>query len=356
MSSTIGLMRSQRRLMWLTSFYATVGIVYPTLVASPKFFAGAITLGVLMQITAAFGQVQHSLNYFVDNFPRIAEWRSHVERLLEFDEMLGATADALSETGETTTIVLADAEDGGMEGLRFDDLQITTVDGNIVIADANTEIAKGEKVLIVGPSGSGKSTLFRAIAGLWPWGAGTITLPDRSRIMFMPQQPYLPLGKLRAAVAYPASERKFSAAEVKRALKRCGLDHLCDRLSTEEQWDRVLSGGERQRLAFARLLLHRPEWVFMDEATSAIDEDGQDALMRLFAKELAGTTVVSIAHRPGMDAFHDRTLTLAHAVGGARLVKKPRAHPAHKPSHKAKAKTRRRHLSHFVLRRFRSAS
>ena len=154
-------------------------------------------------------------------------------------------------------------------------------------------------MLIVGPSGSGKSTLFRAIAGLWPWGAGKIVLPDRSQMMFMPQRPYLPLGTLRAAVAYPASVRKFSAAEVKAALQRCHLDHLVEKLDERERWDRVLSGGEQQRLAFARLLLHKPEWVFMDEATSALDEEQQESLMGLFTKELAGTTVVSIAHRPG---------------------------------------------------------
>ncbi len=329
LGATMGLMRTQRRLMWLTSFYATVGIVYPTLVASPRFFAGAITLGVLMQITAAFGQVQTSLNYFVDNFPRIAEWRSHVERLLQFDETLRAAAETLSASGETTAIVLADGE-GGMAGLRFDDLRITTVDGNVVIADANTEIAKGERVLIVGPSGSGKSTLFRAIAGLWPWGAGKITLPDRSGIMFMPQQPYLPLGPLRAVVAYPAPPRRFSAAEVKKALRKCGLKDLATQLGASERWDQVLSGGEKQRLAFARLLLHKPEWVFMDEATSAVDEEGHRSLMRLFDDELAGTTIVSIAHRPGMDEFHDRTLTMVSAVDGARLISKRQLRPSRK--------------------------
>src|SRR5207248_7585112 len=209
---------------------------------------------------AAFGQVQTSLNYFVDNFPRIADWRAHVERLLEFETALDSTAESQPEEGEPTMIDLTggDAEQP-MQGLRFDDLQITTIDGNIVIADANTEIAKGEKVLIVGPSGSGKSTLFRAIAGLWPWGAGKITLPDRSRIMFMPQQPYLPLGPLRAVVAYPAPPRRFPAALVKRTLKKCGLGHLSTRLGEHERWDQVLSGGEKQRLAFARLLLHKPE-------------------------------------------------------------------------------------------------
>ena len=165
-------------------------------------------------------------------------------------------------------------------------------------------------MLIVGPSGSGKSTLFRAIAGLWPWGTGKIFLPDRSRMMFMPQRPYLPLGTLRAAVSYPAPAHEFSAAAVKMALQRCGLEHLLDRLDEQERWDRVLSVGEQQRLAFARLLLHKPDWVFMDEATSALDEDLQKSLMGLFKDELAGTTVVSIAHRAGMDAYHDRTLTL----------------------------------------------
>jgi vitamin B12/bleomycin/antimicrobial peptide transport system ATP-binding/permease protein len=323
LTATMGLMRTQRRLMWLTSFYASVGMVYPTLVASPRFFAGAITLGVLMQITAAFGQVQTSLNWFVDNFPRLAEWRSHVERLLEFEEALDTTGESTSEAGEVTTIVLSDCGNGnGERELSFRDLQITHADGSIVIGDANTRIHKGEKVLIVGPSGSGKSMLFRAIAGLWPWGAGQIVTPDRNRMMFMPQRPYLPLGTLGAALTYPAAESKFPSTAIAAALERCGLKHLISRLEEEERWDHVLSVGEQQRLAFARLLLHRPDWVFMDEATSALDEDMQTSLMSLFTSELVDVTLVSIAHRPGLDAFHDRTLTLVDAVGGARLVTK----------------------------------
>jgi putative ATP-binding cassette transporter len=351
LASTIGLMRTQRRLMWLTSFYASVGWVYPTLVASPRFFAGAISLGELMQITAAFGQVQTSLNYFVDNFSRIAEWRSHVERLLEFEAVLGSTAESLTEAGEATTIVLADsAADDGVERLRFENLQIIHPNETIMIADTNTQIAKGERVLIVGPSGSGKSTLFRAIAGLWPWGTGKIFLPDRSRMMFMPQRPYLPLGTLRAAIAYPVPVHEFSAAAVEMALRRCGLEHLLDRLDEQEGWDRILSVGEQQRLAFARLLLHKPDWVFMDEATSALDDDLQESLMGLFKDELAGTTVVSIAHREGMDAYHDRTLTLVTAVGGARLVTKRQAPSARQPK-----PPRKRTLSSLVLRRSRPA-
>ena len=337
LAATMGLMRTQRRLMWLTSFYASVGIVYPTLVASPRFFAGAITLGVLMQITAAFGQVQTSLNWFVDNFPRLAEWRSHVERLLEFEVALDSTGESTSETGDVTTIVLSESAAGDeVEALRFRELQITHVDGSIVIADANTEICKGERVLIVGPSGSGKSTLFRAIAGLWPWGAGQIVLPDRSRMMFMPQRPYLPLGTLCAALCYPASESNFQPAAVTAAFERCGLEPLISRLGDTERWDHVLSVGEQQRLAFARLMLHRPDWVFMDEATSALDEDMQTSLMNLFAEELAGATLVSIAHRPGLDAFHDRTLTLIEAVGGARLITKRRSRLAHQRQRRGK--------------------
>src|SRR5438270_1573142 len=353
LGSTMGLMRTQRRLMWLTSFYATVGIVYPTLVASPRFFAGAITLGVLMQITAAFGQVQNSLNYFVDNYPRIAEWRSHVERLLEFEDALNSSGEATHESGEVTTIILTDcAAEECEEQLDFENLQITTAEGNIVIEDANTKIAKGERVLLTGPSGSGKSTLFRAIAGLWPWGAGRIIVPERRCMMFMPQRPYLPLGPLRGALTYPASRRRFPTDALKKALRRCHPEHLLDRLDERERWHRVLSVGEQQRLGFCRLLLHRPDWVFMDEATSALDEETQQSMMTLFDKELAGTTVVSIAHRPGMEAFHSRTIKLVMAAEGARLVTKrvPRL-----PGRAKNKRRRRQPLTTMMLGPFRSA-
>jgi putative ATP-binding cassette transporter len=350
LASTMGLMRTQRRLMWLTSFYATVGIVYPTLVASPRFFAGAITLGVLMQITAAFGQVQTSLNYFVDNFPRIAEWRSHVERLLEFDDALYSSGEATSEAGEVTTIVLSDcAAEKREEELHFENLQITTSEGNIIIEDTNTRIAKGERVLIVGPSGSGKSTLFRAICGLWPWGAGKIVVPDKARLMFMPQRPYLSLGSLRTALSYPAAAAPTKI--LKGALRRCQLEHLVDRLDDRERWDKVLSGGEQQRLAFGRLCYTSPigsSWMRRRRPC----EDIQKSMMALFDKELAGATVVSIAHRPGMEAFHSRTMKLVMSVEGARLVTK-RSPP---PVRKTRAKrSRKRALTTMVWRRFRPA-
>jgi putative ATP-binding cassette transporter len=315
------LMRSERNLMWLTSAYGMLLTVFPILVASPRYFAGAITLGVLMQIASAFGQVTTSLNWFVDNFPRIADWRSHVERVVELEDTL--EAEALVEAESHIAIHEGPTEDG-REVLVFRDLQIAQSDGAILIGDATAEIAAGEKVLIVGESGTGKSTLFRAIAGLWPWGKGEIRIPPRSQMMFMPQRPYLPLGTLSAALAYPAPPKRFPHAAQEEALRRCGLEHLVPRLEEEDRWDRILSLGEQQRLAFARLLLHQPRWVFMDEATAALDEANQDAMMRLFREELAKCALVSIGHRPGLDAYHDRTLSLVRGAEGAKLTARRR--------------------------------
>ena len=317
----LDLMRSERRLMWLTSAYGMLLTVFPVLVASPRYFAGAITLGVLMQISSAFGQVTSSLNWFVDNFPRIADWRSHVKRVVELEE----TLDMADASEDDSLITLTEAAPGETRAvLAFHELQIAQADGSQVIDEANAEIQPGERVLIVGESGTGKSTLFRAIAGLWPWGSGEIRIPERAGMMFMPQRPYLPLGTLFAAVTYPEPPRRFTRPVVEAALTRCGLAHLSPRLEEAERWDRILSLGEQQRLAFARLILHRPAWVFMDEATAALDEANQDSMMRLFEAELAESALVSIGHRPGLDRYHDRTLTLVRGSEGATLGKRRR--------------------------------
>jgi putative ATP-binding cassette transporter len=291
--------------------------VFPILVASPGYFAGAITLGVLMQIASAFGEVTRALTWFMANYPRLADWASHVERTVELEDSLEAAARA-GDAGGRIEIEEGPLPDG-REVLRLGGLSIATPDGTVLIRGAEAEIRPGERVLIAGESGTGKSTLFRAIAGAWSWGSGRIRTPDRSGMMFMPQRPYLPLGTLRAALAYPAAADAFPEAALRVALERCGLPHLAPRLEEAERWDRILSLGEQQRLAFARLLLHRPRWVLMDEATAALDEANQDAMMRLFREELAGSALVSIGHRPGLDAHHDRRLTLLPAEGGARL-------------------------------------
>ena len=330
------LMHAQRRLMWLTSAYGSLAMVFPTLVASPRYFAGAITLGGLMQIVAAFAQVQTSLNWFVDNFPKLAEWRSACERVLAFRQAVEDVKRLATDPDQSTIAVIEG--DGGE--LAFHDLQITSSDGTTVVEDATARIRKGERVLITGESGSGKSTLFRAVGGLWPWGSGRITVPPRARTMFLPQRPYLPLGPLRAVLAYPDTDGRYADDALKRALDRAGLPQLMDRLDEELRWDQTLSLGEQQRLAFARLLLQRPDWVFLDEATSALDEENQDAMMRIFEEEIPDAGLVSIGHRPGLDRYHHRTLALQRAEGGARLVVRRRV-PSQASSRQVSRRIRR---------------
>jgi putative ATP-binding cassette transporter len=322
----------ERMLMYLTSAYGMLAGVVPIVVASPRYFAGAITLGVLMQITQAFLEVTRSLNWFVDKFPLLADWRSHIERVAALDDTF---EHAVGLEAEHTITLTEGPDEEGREVLAFRDLQVGHADGNVVIQDANAVIHVGEKVLIVGESGTGKSTLFRAVSGLWPWGSGEIRTPPRERMFFMPQRPYLPLGTLRAALAYPAPAKKFADAGMAAALERCALPHLLPRLDEEERWDRVLSLGEQQRLAFARLLLHRPRWIFLDEATAALDDENQDAMMRLFREELADSAVISIGHRPGLDVYHDRTLHLVRAPDGAKLEVRRRAAQPRGPRRRA---------------------
>lgn len=305
------------RLTWITSGYGWVAIVFPLIVASPGYFSGDLTLGGLMMVVGAFNQVQASLRWFVDTFPRIADWRATVQRVSAFQTGL-ETVDELSAEG--TRIALVDHPEGG---LAFDHAGVHVADGKVVIEEATAEIKAGERVLIVGESGTGKSTLFRAMAGLWPWGTGRILLPPRGTMMFMPQRPYMPLGTLRAALAYPAAPDAFQDADVRTALERVGIGQFAPMLDKDDRWDKILSLGQQQRLAFARLLLHKPRWVFLDEATAALDEENQRTVMSIFDRELPDTTIVSIGHRPGLEAFHTRKLMLTHTDHGAHLERPP---------------------------------
>ncbi len=304
------------RLTWITSGYGWLMIVIPILVAAPGYFSGGLTLGGLMMVVGAFNQVSSSLRWFVDNFPRIADWRASLGRVASFQDALDHVD---TVENESQCIRLADHPRGG---LAFEDVGILLHDGHVVIEEANAEIRPGERVLIVGESGSGKSTLFRAIAGLWPWGHGLILLPPRNTMQFMPQRPYLPLGTLRSAVTYPAGPDEFSTEAVTGVLERVGLGRFVAMLDHEERWDKSMSLGQQQRLAFARLLLHRPLWVFLDEATSALDEDSQQVVMSIFDRELPDAAVISIGHRPGLEDFHSRTLQLVPSPSGARLRRK----------------------------------
>lgn len=306
------------RLTWITSGYGWFAIVVPILAAAPGYFSGRLSFGEMMMVVGAFNQVQSALRYFVDNFPKIADWRSAVLRVATFRQ---AVLDLDVIASESRRIDIHPHPEGW---LSFEGLSVSLSDGSIIIEDATAEIRPGERVLLMGESGSGKSTLFRAVAGLWPWGSGIIRIPPPEQMMFLPQRPYLPLGTLRAAVCYPAAPDSFDDATVRQALERCQLGEFLDSLDRQERWDRTLSLGQQQRVAFARVLLHRPQWVFMDEATSALDEENQASMLSLFDKELAGATILSIGHRPGLEEFHTRTLHIRKTKEGALLLARPR--------------------------------
>jgi putative ATP-binding cassette transporter len=313
------------RLTWITSGYGWLAIVVPILAAAPGYFSGRLSFGDMMMVVGAFNQVQAALRYFVDNFPKIADWRSAVLRVATFRQ---SAIDLEEVTAENGRIDIQPHEKGW---LSFDGLSISLSDGSILIEDATAEIKPGERVLIMGESGAGKSTLFRAISGLWPWGSGRIRIPPPEEMMFLPQRPYLPLGTLRAALSYPAAPDTFPDDDIRAALARCGLDEFVDMLDKYERWDRTMSLGQQQRVAFARVILHKPRWVFMDEATSALDEDNQASMLALFEDDLQGASVMSIGHRPGLEEFHTRTLHIRKTEEGAILLAKPRSRQAPRP-------------------------
>ena len=298
-----------------TSSY--IAPVLPILLCAPKFLDGSMTLGQVMQAASAFTIVQGAFNWLVDNYPRLADWTASARRAASL--MMSLDALERAEQGDGIGRITRTGEGEGAS-LRLRDLSVTLDDGTAVIDDTDVAIKPGERVLVAGESGTGKSTLVRAIAGLWPWGEGTIEVRKGASLMLLPQRPYIPIGTLRRAVAYPDAADSRSVKEVADALKRVGLEHLVDRIDEDGPWDQTLSGGEKQRLAFARIFLHNPDIIVLDEATAALDPDSQDKLMALLSRQPEHTTLVSVGHRPELEAFHSRKIVLERRRGGARLV------------------------------------
>lgn len=291
--------------------------VIPILLCAPKFLEGSMTLGQVMQAASAFTIVQSAFGWLVDNYPRLAEWNAGARRIASL--MMSLDGLERAETGEGLNRIKR-GETEGNTMLRLNDLSVTLDDGTAVVGEAEILIEPGEWVLVSGESGTGKSTLVRAIAGLWPWGGGSVDFHADRRLFMLPQKPYVPSGTLRRAAAYPAAAEDWSIEQIGEALDKVGLGHLKERIEEEAPWDQTLSGGEKQRLAFARLFLHRPDIIVLDEATSALDDRSQDKLMELLNEELKDATVVSVAHRAELEVFHSRKITLERRKGGAKFV------------------------------------
>ena len=296
------IMRATKQLTFFTAGFSQVATIFPFVVVAPNYFAGRIPLGALIQTSSAFGSVQEAMSWLVNNYSEVASWRATVQRLAGFDEAIAA---AERHAADGPSLQTEPRPDLAVEGLT-----VTLPDSRPLVENLSLSVSPGESVLVTGASGSGKSTLFRALAGIWPFGRGRIAVPEGRRALFLPQRPYLPLGSLRRNLAYPSVETAYGDEALRAVLAEVGLAHLTPRLDQTESWDRVLSGGEQQRLAVARALLQRPDLLFLDEATANLDPAAEESLYRLLKEHLPGTTIVSIAHRPAVAAFHDRRLKL----------------------------------------------
>jgi vitamin B12/bleomycin/antimicrobial peptide transport system ATP-binding/permease protein len=291
--------------------------VVPILLCAPKFLDGSMSLGQVMQAASAFTIVQSAFGWLVDNYPRLADWNACARRIASL--MMSLDGLERAERGDGIGRIKR-GETEGEAMLTLNDLSVTLDDGTAVVGETEVVVAPGERLLVAGESGTGKSTLVRAIAGLWPWGGGAINFHADRRLFMLPQKPYVPFGTLRRAVAYPGAAEDWSVEQIGEALHEVGLDHLRDKIDDEAPWDQTLSGGEKQRLAFARLLLHKPDIIVLDEATSALDEKSQDSMMEMVTKQLPNATIVSVAHRVELEAFHSRKIVLERRKGGAKLV------------------------------------
>jgi putative ATP-binding cassette transporter len=307
----MAIMIRTKKLTFLTQGYAQAAVVFPFIMTAPAYFAGAVQLGGVMQTANAFDKVHEALSFFVRSYRTLAEWRAVVARLDGFNQ----AAERAQEAASAQPAIAVSAREGE-RAVAIDDLLVRLPQGTALVAADDITIAAGERVLVTGPSGAGKSTLFRAIAGTWPFGAGTVVVPKGAKLMALPQRPYYPIGTLAAAVTYPAEPGTFSEAALAEIVTAVGLGDLATRLSDEAHWNRMLSLGEQQRLGIARAILQAPDYLLLDEATASLDEPSEAALYRLIEQRLPNAAIVSIGHRSTLAPFHRRRLTLAR--DGAR--------------------------------------
>jgi putative ATP-binding cassette transporter len=294
------IMRTTKRLNVASTFYAQFAIIFPFLVGAPRYFSGAIPLGGLMQISSAFSQVQEALSWFIDAFSAGGEnslpaWKASVNRLAGFHAAVTVARSQVSGIR---------VERNNVGAIELDAVVLALPSGQPLTEPLYADVQVGQRILLTGPSGCGKSTLFRAIAGIWPYGAGSIEIPAQARMLFVPQKSYLPIGILREALAYPAAADSFEDSAIRHYLDLCRLPHLKNALDQSDNWSQRLSPGEQQRLAFVRVLLARPDMLFLDEATSALDAATEKSMYELVLNELPEAAVISIAHRDVVAKYH----------------------------------------------------
>jgi vitamin B12/bleomycin/antimicrobial peptide transport system ATP-binding/permease protein len=308
------LITAQRNLTLLTSGIGQANSVVPLLVAAPAFFAGKMTLGSVTQTQIAYGQVSGALSWFVDAYQEIAAWRANIERLATFAEKLDVSRAELAKGG----IQIRNKVD---PAVHIRKVALSDADGHVIAQDLDADLTPAEHVAVLGPAGVVKTMLFRAIAGIWPFGSGSIEVPEGARSLFLPHQPYLPIGSLREAVSYPSPAGTFSDEAMADALRLIGLGHLASRLDESEPWEQQLSIDEQQRLTFARIFLQRPDWIFMDDATGALDEAMEKEVYGLLAKQLPGAAVLSITNRPTVAGYNQCQWVLEPGDGGPMRLK-----------------------------------
>ncbi len=313
-SNWYAIMSRQKWLTLFTSGYTQFAIMFPIIVVSPAYFAGAMQLGGLVQTAAAFATVQTALSFFVSIYPNFAQWRAVIDRLDGFERAMSSKRAAAGSSAVTVVAQPANAE------LAIEGLSVELPTGTPLMSSADLVIKAGQSALITGPSGSGKSTFFRALAGVWPFGTGTVRVRRGSKLMVLPQRPYFPIATLEEAVSYPAVRGTFDSARVAEVLQAVGLPALAGRLSEEAHWSQILSLGEQQRLSIARAILQAPDYLFLDEATASLDEPSEEQLYGLLQKRIPGVTIISIGHRSTLEAFHTRRWTMHRAEGQRHIL------------------------------------